>query len=103
MPQLKLKGSGGYVIADVTEVQAKKADLGVGELFLAPLGRIEESKISKYFCKNCDAEFNNSPKIEFENPNETVAEGMILKERGHYACEKCNGVIGEYREFSKTE
>ena len=52
MPQLKLKGSGGAVTAEVTDEQAKKADLGVGELFLAPVGRLDKKKISKYFCKN---------------------------------------------------
>ncbi len=36
MVELKLQGSGGYIIADLTEEQAKKADLGVGKLFLAP-------------------------------------------------------------------
>lgn len=103
MPQLKLKGSGGHVIAEITDEQAKKADLGVGELFLAPIGRIEEQKIQKYYCKKCDKEFDKSPKLEYENPNEVVAEGMTLKERGQYNCHECNSMIGEYREFSKQE
>lgn len=103
MPELKLKGSGGAVTAEVTEEQAKKADLGVGELFLAPLGRLDEQKISKYYCKKCDAEFEKAPKIEFENPNEEVAPGMILKEKGQYTCHQCSSMIGEYREFLKQE
>ncbi len=103
MPQLKLKGSGGAVTAEVTDEQAKKADLGVGELFLAPLGRLDEQKISKYYCKKCDTAFEKSPKIEFENPNEEVAPGMILKEKGQYTCHQCNSMIGEYREFLKQE
>ncbi len=103
MPQLKLKGSGGNITAEVTDEQAKKADLGVGELFLAPVGRLDEQKISKYYCKNCDAEFEKSPKIEYENPNEEVAPGMILKEKGQYTCHKCSSKIGEYREFLKQE
>jgi len=103
LPQLKLKGSGGSVVADVTDEQAKKADLGVGELFLAPLGRLDEQKIVKYYCKKCDEEFEKSPKIEYENPNEEVAEGLTLKEKGQYTCHKCNSMIGEYREFSKQE
>jgi DNA-directed RNA polymerase subunit RPC12/RpoP len=103
LPQIKLKGSGGAVTAEVTEEQAKKADLGVGELFLAPVGRLDEQKISKYYCKNCDAEFEKSPKIEFENPDEEVAPGMILKEKGQYTCQQCNSMIGEYREFLKQE
>ncbi len=103
MPQLKLKGSGGSITAEVTDEQAKKADLGVGELFLAPVGRLDEQKISKYYCKKCDAEFEKSPKIEYENPNEEVAPGMILKEKGRYTCHQCSSMIGEYREFLKQE
>jgi len=38
MAEFKVEGSGGYVIAELTEEQAKKADLGVGKLFLAPIG-----------------------------------------------------------------
>lgn len=101
MVQTKLKGSGGYVIADLTEQQSKKADLGVGESFLAPLGRLDGNKVTSYFCNNCKKEFPNSPKIEFENPNEKVVEGLILKEKGQYLCGTCNSIIGEYREFSK--
>ena len=103
MPQLKLKGSGGAITAEVTDEQAKKADLGVGELFLAPVGRLDEQKISKYYCKKCDGEFEKSPKIEYENPNEEVAPGMILKETGQYTCTQCSSKIGEYREFLKQE
>ncbi len=98
----KLKGSGGYVIAEISDEQSKKADLGVGELFLAPVGRLEENKITNYYCKKCDTEFDVSPKIEYENPNEQVAEGLILQEKGQYLCNKCNSVIGEYRTFSKN-
>jgi len=36
MAEFKVEGSGGYIIAELTEDQAKKADLGVGKLFLAP-------------------------------------------------------------------
>ncbi|HEU03503.1 MAG TPA: hypothetical protein ENH95_00010 [Nitrosopumilus sp.] len=98
----KLKGSGGHIIAEITDEQSKKADLGVGELFLAPVGRIDENKISNYYCKKCDMDFASAPKIEFENPNEKVAEGMILEEKGQYLCTKCNSMIGEYRTFSKN-
>lgn len=100
MSQLKLKGSGGFVVAELNDEEAKKADLGVGELFLAPLGRLDEQKIVKYYCKKCNLEFNNPPKIVFENPNEKVAEGMILKEKGHYECQQCESKISEYRIFS---
>ena len=97
----KLKGSGGHIIAEITEEQIKKADLGVGELFLAPVGRIEQNKISNYYCKNCDKEFPDAPKIELENPNEQVSDELVLQEIGQYICLKCNSMIGEYRTFLK--
>ena len=104
MAEQTVHGSGGYIIADLTEEQTKKADLGVGKLFLAPLGKLEEEKMSKHFCKNCEEEFGNPPKIQLEeNPNEEVADNLILKERGQYTCQKCNSIIGEYRIFQKED
>ena len=103
MPQLKLKGSGGSVVAEVNDEQAKKADLGVGELFLAPLGRLDEEKILKYYCKKCDAEFEKPPKIEFENPNEEVAPGMILKEKGQYTCHQCDSKLVNTENFQNKD
>ena len=103
MVETKLESSGGYVIAELTEEQAKKADLGVGKLFLAPVGKLESEKMFKHYCKNCEIEFDNPPKINIEeNPHEEVANNLILVERGQYTCEKCNSTIGEYRVF-KTE
>ena len=52
---LELHGSGGRVIADITDEQAKKADLGVGKCFLAPIGKLEEQNMHKYFCKKCES------------------------------------------------
>lgn len=104
MTELKVQGSGGYVIADLTEEQAKKADLGVGKLFLAPIGKIETEKMLKHYCNNCETEFDSPPKIQLEeSPNEEVADNLILIERGQYVCEKCSSVIGEYREFKKKD
>ena len=103
MTQTQLAGSGGYVTADITDEQKKKADLGVGKLFLMPLGKIDESKISNYFCKQCNSEFSEAPKLKIENPNEELGQGMTLLVIGQYLCSKCNSVIGEYREFSKKE
>ena len=68
---------------------------------MAPIGRLDSEKISKYFCNTCDKDYENSPKIEFENPNEEVAENLILVERGQYICDTCNTTIAEYREFRK--
>ena len=104
MTELKLQGSGGYIIAELTDEQAKKADLGVGKLFLAPVGKIEEQKMSKHYCKNCEAEFNNPPKIHLEeSTNEQVADNLILVERGQYKCHQCSSTIGEYRVFKKQD
>lgn len=104
MVEFKLQGSGGYIIADLTEEQAKKADLGVGKLFLAPIGKLEEQKMSKHYCKNCESEFSNSPKIRLEeNTNEQVADNLILVERGQYTCQQCSSIIGEYRVFKKQD
>ena len=104
MVELKLQGSGGYIVADLTEEQAKKADLGVGKLFLAPVGKLEEQKMSKHYCKNCETEFSNPPKIRLEeNPNEQVADNLILVERGQYTCQQCSSIIGEYRVFKKQD
>jgi DNA-directed RNA polymerase subunit RPC12/RpoP len=99
---LELHGSGGHIFADVTDEQAKKADLGVGKCFLAPIGKLEVQKMQKYFCKTCESEFDGSPKIQIEeSPNEPVADGLILKERGQYTCGKCSSIIGEYRVFEQ--
>ena len=70
MTEFKLQSSGGYVIAELTEEQAKKADLGVGKLFLAPIGKLETEKMLKHYCNVCEKEFENPPKIQLEeNPN----------------------------------
>jgi sporulation protein YlmC with PRC-barrel domain len=97
----KLRGSGGYVMATVTDEQQMKGNLGGPDLFLAPIGRLNEEKITKHFCNTCEKEFEGPPKIEFENPNEEVAENLVLAERGQYICKACNASIAEYREFKK--
>ena len=97
----KLRGSGGYVMATVTDEQQMKGNLGGPDLFLAPIGRLDAEKITKYFCNTCEKEFKGPPKIEFENPNEEVAENLVLAERGQYICKSCNASIAEYREFKK--
>ena len=99
----KLRGSGGYVMANVTDEQQMKGNLGGPDLFLAPIGRLENERISKHFCNTCEKEFEGAPKIEFENPNEEVAENLILAERGQYTCNTCNSTIAEYREFKKQD
>ena len=97
----KLRGSGGFVMAQVTDDQQRKGNLGGPDLFLAPMGRLDQEKISKYYCNTCEKDYEGSPKIEFESPNEVVAENLILMERGQYRCTTCGSTIAEYREFQK--
>ena len=97
----KLRGSGGFVIAQVTDEQQSKGNLGGPDLFLAPIGRLDVESIKKYTCNTCDKEYEGGPKIEYENPNEEVAENLILVERGQYLCTTCGSPIAEYREFKK--
>jgi sporulation protein YlmC with PRC-barrel domain len=97
----KLRGSGGYVMATVTDQQQMKGNLGGPDLFLAPIGRLDSQKITKYFCNTCEKEFEGPPKIEYENPNEEVAENLVLAEKGQYICNSCSATIAEYREFKK--
>ena len=99
----KLRGSGGSIMARVSDEQQTKGNLGGPDLFLAPIGRLDSEKISKYTCNTCDKEFEGSPKIEFENPNEEVAENLILVERGQYICNECDSTIAEYRDFKKPD
>lgn len=104
MKETILHGSGGYVIANITEEQTKKADLGVGKLFLAPIGKLQEKEMIKHYCKNCEEEFNSPPKIHLEEKNrEEVADNLVLVERGQYNCQKCKSTIGEYRVFEKQD
>lgn len=99
----KLRGSGGYVMAQVSDEQQRKGNLGGPDLFLAPIGRLESELISKYYCNTCEKEYEGSPKIEYENPNEEVAQNLILQERGQYLCTMCGSTIAEYREFQKPD
>ena len=41
----KLRGSGGFVMALVTDEQQGKGNLGGPDLFLAPIGRLDVEKI----------------------------------------------------------
>ena len=98
----KLRGSGGFIMAQVNDDQQRKGNLGGPDLFLAPIGRLDVQFISKYFCNTCEKDYEGGPKIEYENPNEEVAENLILKERGQYVCTTCGSTIAEYREFQKV-
>ena len=99
----KLRGSGGYVMASVTDAQQIRGNLGGPDLFLAPIGRLNTEKITKYYCNTCDKEYGMPPRIDYESPNELVAENLVLAERGRYVCDTCNYTIAEYRNFKKPD
>jgi sporulation protein YlmC with PRC-barrel domain len=99
----KLRGSGGFVMAMVTDEQQSKGNLGGPDLFLAPVGRLESEKISKFYCNTCEKEYQGSPKIDYETPNEVVADNLILLEKGQYVCTTCGSILAEYRNFSKQD
>ena len=99
----KLRGSGGYILATINDEQQMKGNLGGPDLFLAPIGRLDSEIITKHFCNTCEKEFEGPPKIEYENPNEEVAENLMLAEKGQYICNTCNSTLAEYREFKKQD
>jgi sporulation protein YlmC with PRC-barrel domain len=99
MAEKKLRGSGGYAIARVTDPEQKKANLGGPELFLAGIGRLDEDRFVKYFCNKCEKEYEGSPSIIYDNPNEELGEGVTLAEKGEYKCKTCNATIAQYRRF----
>ena len=99
----KLRGSGGFIMATVNDEQQRKGNLGGPDLFLAPVGRLDSDKISKYYCNTCEKEYEGSPKVEYENPNEVVAENLVLLEKGQYMCSTCGSILAEYRNFSKQD
>ena len=106
MTEIQLDGSGGWINADLTEEQATKSKLvpNMDKYFLASLEKLDTSKMLKYFCKQCDSEFKGPTQIQIEEkPDEAVADGLVLIERGQYTCHKCNSIIGEYRVFQKKD
>ncbi len=90
-------------MASVNDEQQRKGNLGGPDLFLAPVGRLDFEKISKYYCNTCEKEYEGSPRIDYESPNEVVAENLILLEKGQYLCTTCGSVLAEYRNFSKPD
>ena len=106
MTETKLEGSGGWINADLTDNQVTKSKLvpNINKYFLASLEKLEPSKMLKHFCKQCNSEFDGPTQIQIEEqPNENVADGLTLIERGQYTCHKCNTVIGQYRVFQKKD
>lgn len=99
----KLRGSGGFVMASIGDDLQQKGNLGGPDLFLAPIGRLPESSVSSYHCNVCEKDYSGCPKIDYESPNETVADNLVLTERGQYTCTTCDSPIAEYRVFRKPE
>ena len=101
LEEKKLLGSGGYAFAKLTEQEEVKANLGVPQIFLSNLGRLNEDRFTKYYCNKCAKEYPGSPAISYENPNEEVGGDVILTEKGEYRCRTCNNIIALYRKFNK--
>ncbi|MFB5599405.1 MAG: hypothetical protein ACE5SW_04165 [Nitrososphaeraceae archaeon] len=103
LKEKKLRGSGGFIIALVSDDEQKKGNLGGPELFIAGIGRLDKNRISKYYCNKCEKDYSESPDIIYENPNEEVGEGVILVEKGEYKCSFCKTTISQYRKFNNDE
>jgi sporulation protein YlmC with PRC-barrel domain len=102
MAEKKLRGSGGYAIARITDEEQKKGNLGGPELFLAGIGRLEEDRFVKHYCNKCEKEYQGSPSIIYDNPNEALGEGVTLIEKGEYKCKTCASTIAQYRKFDNV-
>jgi DNA-directed RNA polymerase subunit RPC12/RpoP len=101
LEEKKLLGSGGYAFAKLTEQEEIKASLGVPQIFLGNVGRLNEDRFSKYYCKRCGTEYQGAPVISYENLNEELGEDVTLIEKGEYRCRTCNNLIALYRKFNK--
>jgi hypothetical protein len=101
LEEKKLLGSGGYVLAKLTEQEELRASLGVPQIFLANVDRLSEDRFSMYFCNKCGREYPGSPLIKYESPNEELGEGVILVEKGEYICRVCSNIIALYRKFNR--
>ncbi len=99
----KLRGSGGYAIAKISDDEQKIANLGGPELFLAGIGKLDKDRFKKYYCNKCEKEYQGAPNLEFENPNEDLGENIILKEKGEYKCKNCDYIIAQYRKFDESK
>jgi hypothetical protein len=100
LEEKKLLGSGGYAFAKLTEQEEIKASLGVPQIFLGNIGRLNEARFSRYYCNKCEKEYTGCPVITYENPNEKLSESVILVEEGEYRCGSCNNLIALYRKFN---
>jgi hypothetical protein len=73
--------SGGYAIAKLTEQEEIKASLGVPQISLGNMGRLNETRFTRYYCNKCKIEYNGCPVITYENPNESLGENVMSIEK----------------------
>src|ERR1044072_5001703 len=97
LKEKKLRGSGGYIIARISDQEQKKGNLGGPELFIAGIGRLPKDRILKYYCNKCEKDYKSSPTLTYDNPNEEVGEGDVLIEKDEYKCSVCSAVMSQYR------
>jgi hypothetical protein len=102
LEEKKLLGSGGYAFAKLTEQEEIKANLGVPQIFLGNIGRLNEARFTRYYCNKCEKEYDGSPAISYENSNEKLSENIRLVEEGEYRCRECNNLIALYRKFDNA-
>ncbi len=95
----QVKGSGGYIIADLREDEESKA-LG-NNYFIGVLGKIDKERILSYYCNSCNKDIQGAPSIKLEDLREEI-EGIIIKEEGSYICKECNAVIGTWKIFKSN-
>lgn len=88
-------------MAKLTEQEELRASLGVPQIFLANIERLDEDRFTRYFCKKCIREYHGRPNITYENPNEEIGNGIILIEKREYQCKICNNIIAIYRKFNR--
>jgi hypothetical protein len=53
LEEKKLLGCGGYAFAKLTEQEELKTNLGVPQIFLSNVGRLNEDRFTKYYCSKC--------------------------------------------------
>lgn len=101
LEEKKLIGSGGHAFVKLTREEQMRASVGVPEIFLGNVGRLNEDRFTRYYCNKCTKEYSGSPRINYESPIETMGEGIILIENGEYTCKTCTNILVLYRKFNK--
>jgi transposase-like protein len=74
-------GSGGYVFAKLTEQEELRASLGIPQIFLSNVERLNEDRFSRYFCKKCGKKYLGSLLITYGSPSENIGEDVMLPKK----------------------